>query len=220
VAAKLQRAVSKPEGATLGSGLRSCDSTLDNFYRGAYGRDATTTEIQTQRDALNAAAAQGQSQVQSQAETFGRSLFAAQVSDYSISDQQFVTNLYESFLQRGPDAGGLGFWTSIAGGGSSNRQNVLNSFATCGSFYALADTLYREEFWLVTDHLGTPLIIVDKGATLGSGLRSCDSTLATFFHDPRDEADHFLVLAHPGSACVLSPTHRCTTHARNLRELL
>lgn len=126
----------------------------------AYGRDATSTELQQQRDALNTAAAQGLAQVQAQLETMGRSLFAGQVSDYSISDQQFGTNLYEGFLQCGPDAGGLGFCTSIAAGGSQNRQNVLNAFAGCGSFHELGGTLYREEFWLVNDRLGMPWMIV------------------------------------------------------------
>src|SRR5947207_3538197 len=98
----------------------------------------------------------------------GRALFALQVSDYSISDQQFVTNLYEGFLQRGPDAGGLGFWTSCAAGGPQNRQNVLNAFAGCGAFHAVGGTLYREAFWLVADRLGTPRMIVDKSGSLAS----------------------------------------------------
>ena len=66
---------------------------VNSFYRGAYGRDATSTEIQQQRDALNAAAVQGQSAVQAQADTFGRSLFPASIDDSSISDTQYVTNL-------------------------------------------------------------------------------------------------------------------------------
>jgi hypothetical protein len=56
------------------------------------------------RSATNAkAAAQGQTQVQAQAETLGRTVFAPQVTDLSVPAQQFVTNLYEGFLQRGPD---------------------------------------------------------------------------------------------------------------------
>jgi|GEM_PF-3688565 len=138
---------------------------VNNFYLGAYGRNATSTELQQQRDALNAAAAQGPSQVQAQAESFGRSLFAAQVNDAGISNSQFVTNLYEAFLQRGPDAGGLGWWSGQASVGSG-RQNVLNAFATCGPFYELAGTLYREAFWLVSDRLGTPRMIVNKSGSL------------------------------------------------------
>lgn len=140
---------------------------VNNFYRGAYGRDATSTEIQQQRDALNAAAAQSQSAVQTQAETFGRGLFAGQVNDSSISDTQFVTNLYEAFLQRGPDAGGLGWWSGQATVGTG-RQNVLGAFATCSAFRDLSGTLYREANWLVSDHLGTPRMIVNKSGSLAS----------------------------------------------------
>ncbi|MDQ1637722.1 MAG: hypothetical protein QOF62_1061 [Pyrinomonadaceae bacterium] len=140
---------------------------MNNFYRGAYGRDATSTEIQQQRDALNAAAAQSQEAVQSQAETFGRSLFAGQVNDSSISDTQFVTNLYEAFLQRGPDAGGLGWWSGQATVGTG-RQNVLGAFAGCTAFRDLSGTLYREANWLVSDHLGTPRMIANKSGSLSS----------------------------------------------------
>src|SRR4029078_3426596 len=93
---------------TAASDNERTEHFVNNFYLGAYGRSATATELQQQRDALNAAAAQSQAAVQTQAETFGRSLFTAQVNDASLSDTQYVTNLYEAFLQRGPDAGGLG----------------------------------------------------------------------------------------------------------------
>jgi hypothetical protein len=46
--------------------------------------------------------------------SFGRSLLVSQVNDAGLSNTHFVTNLYEAFLQRGPDAGGLGFWSGQA----------------------------------------------------------------------------------------------------------
>jgi RHS repeat-associated protein len=150
---------------TATSDNQRTEQFVNNFYLGAYGRFATATELQQQRDALNAAAAQGLVQVQTQAETFGRSLFAGQINDSSISDTQYVTNLYEAFLQRGPDAGGLGWWSGQATLGQG-RQNVLNAFAVCGAFRELAGTLYRESFWLVSDHLGTPRMIIDKSGSL------------------------------------------------------
>jgi RHS repeat-associated protein len=104
---------------------------------------------------------------QLQAENFGRSLFVAQVNDANLSNTQYVTNLYEAFLQRGPDAGGLGWWSGQASVGQ-DRQNVLNAFATCGAFRELAGTLYREANWLVADHLGTPRMIVNKSGSLAS----------------------------------------------------
>jgi RHS repeat-associated protein len=140
---------------------------VNNFYLGAYGRNATATELQQQRDAMNAAAAQGQASVQTQAETMGRALFAAQVNDASLSNTQYVTNLYEAFLQRGPDAGGLSWWSGQASVGQG-RQNVLNAFATCGAFRELAGTLYREANWLVADQLGTPRMMVNRSGSLAS----------------------------------------------------
>jgi RHS repeat-associated protein len=155
---------------TAASDNERTEHFVNNFYRGAYGRDATSTEIQQQRDALNAAAAQSQAAVQTQAETFGRSLFAGQVNDGSISDTQFVTNLYEAFLQRGPDAGGLGWWSGQATVGTG-RQNVLGAFAGCPAFRDLSGTLYREANWLVSDHLGTPRMIANKSGSLASTKR-------------------------------------------------
>ena len=89
--------------------------------------------------------------MQSAAQTMGQNVFAPQLTDTTISDQQFVTNLYEGFLQRGPDSGGLSFWTGQAAGGSANRQNVLNAFKGCTAFQQLSGTLYRETFWLVPE---------------------------------------------------------------------
>jgi RHS repeat-associated protein len=152
---------------TAASDNERTEHFVNDFYLGAYGRGATATELQQQRDALNTAAAQGLSQVQAQAENFGRSLFAAQVNDANLSNTQYVTNLYEAFLQRGPDAGGLGWWSGQAGVGSG-RQNVLNAFATCGAFRELAGTLYREANWLVADQLGTPRMIANKSGSLAS----------------------------------------------------
>jgi hypothetical protein len=150
---------------TAASDNERTDHFVNNFYLGARGTNATPTELQQQRDALNTAAAQGLSQVQSQAESFGRSLFTAQVNDAVLSNTQFVTNLYEAFLQRGPDAGGLSFWSGQATVGTG-RQNVLSQFATCGPFYELAGTLYREAFWVVADRLGTPRMVVNKSGSL------------------------------------------------------
>jgi RHS repeat-associated protein len=162
---EFQTLVSTLYGTATSDNQRT-EHIVNNFYLGALGRDANSSELATERDALNNAAAQGLTQVQSELENFARSIFASQIYDYSMSDQQFVTNLYEGFLQRGPDAGGLGFWTSIAANG--NRQNVLNAFVGATEFRELAATLYREEFWLVRDRVGSPRMIVDKSGSLAS----------------------------------------------------
>ena len=157
---------------TASSDNERTEHIVNNFYLGAYGTNATASQLQQQRDALNVAAAQGQAQVQTQAESFGRSLFAGQINDGSISNTQYVTNLYEGFLQRGPDAGGLSFWAGQASLGQG-RQNVLNAFATCPAFRELAGSLYRDVNWLVSDHLGTPRMVVDKSGSL-AGIKRHD----------------------------------------------
>ncbi len=153
-------------GTATSDGQRT-ENYVTNFYQGALARPPDSNELATNSATLNNAAGQGQSQVISAAETMGRSLFASQVNDASLSNTQYVTNLYEGFLQRGPDAGGLSFWSGQASVGSG-RQNVLNAFATSSAFRELAGTLYREAYWLVADHLGTPRMVVNKSGSLAS----------------------------------------------------
>ena len=149
------------------------DRLIHAFHLGAYGRFANATELDTWRAQLDAAAALGADNVKATAETLGRGLFAAQVSDLTLPAGQFVTNLYEGFLQRGPDAGGLSFWTAQAGSTAQARQNVLNAFAGCDPFRELAGALYRETFWLVSDHLGTPRMVADRTGSL-AGIKRHD----------------------------------------------
>jgi len=150
---------------TATSDSQRTENYVTNFYQGALGRAPDANELATNSTTLNSAAAQGQSQVISAAETMGRNLFAAQVNDAGLSNTQYVTNLYEGFLQRGPDAAGLGWWSGQATVGQG-RQNVLNAFAASSAFRELAATLYREAYWLVADHLGTPRMVVNKSGTL------------------------------------------------------
>jgi RHS repeat-associated protein len=161
---EFQTLVNTLYGTATSDGQRT-DNYVTNFYQGALGRPPDATELATNSATLNSAV--GQSQVISAAETTGRNLFAAQVNDAGLSNTQYVTNLYEGFLQRGPDAGGLGFWSGQASVGQG-RQNVLNAFAASSAFSELAGTLYREAYWLVADHLGTPRMVVNKSGSLAS----------------------------------------------------
>ena len=143
---------------------------IKNFYLGAYGREPNASELQQQTARLNTAAAQGQSAVVAEAEQMGRELFSSQVTDQTISDTQYIINLYEGFLQRGPDQGGLNHWPAQA---AQSRQYVLGYFATYSATRELAATLYREVDWLVADHLGTPRMVVHKSGAL-AGVRRHD----------------------------------------------
>ena len=84
-----------------------------------------------------------------------------------------MTNLYEGFLQRGPDSGGLSWWTGEAGSTVQSRQHVLDAFAVCDPFKELAAALYRETFWLVGDQLGTPRMVADRTGSL-AGIKRHD----------------------------------------------
>lgn len=163
-----------PEFATLvstlyGTALSDDERTetfINRFYLGATGAPATPAQLQQRRAELNAAAAQGAEAVKAAAEAMGRELFAAQVNDLTLPTEQFVVNLYEGFLQRGPDDEGLASWTAAAGTSVQGRRQVLNAFAACEPFKELAGTLYRETYWLVGDQLGTPRMVVGRTGSL------------------------------------------------------
>lgn len=42
---------------------------------------------------------------------------------------------------------------------------MLNAFEGCDSFREPAGMLYRETFWLVSDHLGTPRMLTDRAGS-------------------------------------------------------
>ena len=51
--------------------------------------------------------------------------------EYAIrarSNRQFVADAYDTVLRRGPDSGGLNFWTSTLDNGSRTRDTLLNEF--------------------------------------------------------------------------------------------
>lgn len=156
-----------------GSDDERTDRFIQLFYLAATGAPASASDLQQKRATLNATAAQGPEAVKAAAESMGRALFSLQVADTSLPAQQFVTNLYEGFLQRGPDANGLANWTTQAGTTVQSRQHVLDAFAVCDPFKELAGALYREAFWLVPDHLGTPRMVADKSGSL-AGIRRHD----------------------------------------------
>jgi hypothetical protein len=47
----------------------------------------------------------------------------------SLNDTQYVTQLYQNVLHRGPDAGGLSFHTGNLASGANTRANVLVGFS-------------------------------------------------------------------------------------------
>jgi RHS repeat-associated protein len=151
-------------GSAPGGDNQRVDHFIQAFYQGALQREPTSAETQNKRQRLNNAAAVSQEQVVAEAQNIGVEIFESTNYNNSRTDQQYVRDLYEAFLQRAPDGPGLSFWLSKTQ--NEGRAAALNAFKVSTEYSELAGTLYRETFWLVSDHLGTPRMIVDKSGSL------------------------------------------------------
>jgi RHS repeat-associated protein len=153
-------------GAAPGGDNQRVDHFVDEFYLGAYNRFPTTAERSQQGQRLNNAASAGLSQVVAEARLMGAEIFQATNYNSTHTDSQYVTDLYEAFLQRAPDGPGLGFWVGKVQ--SEGRASALVGFQNSIEFGELAGTLYRETFWLVPDQLGTTRMVVYKTGSLAA----------------------------------------------------
>lgn len=96
------------------------------FYQGALNRPPNSTELAQWTQTLSEAQAQGNASLIKAAQDLGTALFT---SGYSITDPNaYVTDLYEAYLQRSPDSGGLASWVAAINGGSTFAQ-VHTGFA-------------------------------------------------------------------------------------------
>jgi RHS repeat-associated protein len=85
--------------------------------------------------------------------------------------QQFVRDLYLAFLRHEPDEKGWAWWPEQVGTNWQNKQAVMNDFANTLAYEETAKTLYRETFWLIGDHLGTPRLIAERTGKVEGGKR-------------------------------------------------
>jgi hypothetical protein len=141
---------------------RSFDDFIQQAYLGAYGRPATCDERAFEFSALSSAASNGL--LLAEAQRFVATLFETETSyddggspytqtaEYealnsnSYTDrahlQAFVTDLYEAFLQRSPDDGGLCFWTNQACTDPGHRRHVIQAFVVSIEFSNLVSHLF------------------------------------------------------------------------------
>jgi RHS repeat-associated protein len=136
------------------------------FYYGAYRREPTSNELQTQTQRLNNAAALGLTEVVNEAKAIGGEIFEATNYNSTRTVTEYVTDLYEAFLQRTPDTGGLNFW--VGNTNTNGRAATLAAFKAAGEYAALAGSLWRETFWFVDDHVGTPRMLIGNAGSLAS----------------------------------------------------
>lgn len=141
---------------------RSFDTFIQEAYLGAYGRPATCDERAFEFSALSSAASNGL--LLAEAQRFVATLFETQASyddsgslyiqtaEYEALNansnvdrphlQSFVTDLYEAFLQRSPDDGGLCFWTNQACTDPGHRKHVIQAFVVSIEFNSLVSHLF------------------------------------------------------------------------------
>ncbi|MBK8323916.1 MAG: DUF4214 domain-containing protein [Betaproteobacteria bacterium] len=67
--------------------------------------------------------------------------FSAEYAAFARNDTAFVTDLYNTFFNRGPDAGGLNFWTSQLTAGMP-REVVLVSFMFSTEFQTFTQAIF------------------------------------------------------------------------------
>jgi hypothetical protein len=119
---------------------------VDYFYMGSIEDLPSDAELQSWTDRLNAASAQGQSQMLAEAKALGRALF--QSADYASrnrSDEDFVADLFYGYLQRAPDSGGYNAWLNVVrdynAQGLNGREVTLQGFENSTEFANLVYSL-------------------------------------------------------------------------------
>ena len=115
------------------------DTFIDNFYSYALpGYTPLSNEKPYWRDQMRAGYSQGQTSLTLAAREMGRTLFeSASYTARGRTDQQFVGDLYWTYLMRDPnnDQGGWNFWTSIVP--SWGREGVRRAFDESSEFGTL-----------------------------------------------------------------------------------
>jgi RHS repeat-associated protein len=112
---------------------KTIDQFIKDFYQGALSRQPNSTELANWTTTLTLAQARGGRALIGAAQDLGNSLFTStEYINLNTTDTQFVTDLYEAFLQRTPDTSGLNHWVSQVP--INGRSNVRLAFAVCPEF--------------------------------------------------------------------------------------
>jgi RHS repeat-associated protein len=102
---------------------------VTSFYQGALNRNPNSTELAEWTGKLSQAQAQGNGRLIKVAQDLGAAVFTStEYTNLNTSNADYVTDLYNAFLQRAPDSGGFNYWTNALNTGST-RTHVRNGFA-------------------------------------------------------------------------------------------
>ena len=127
------------------SGTANCPKSISqfvqDFYQGALGRPPSASELSQWTTTLTQAQAQSSSQLLGAAQGFGASLFnSVEYLNLNTTNAQYITDLYEGYLQRAPDSQGFNFWLDILNGGAT-RATIRQGFADSIEFNNLVTSL-------------------------------------------------------------------------------
>jgi RHS repeat-associated protein len=105
------------------------------FYSGALDRNPFTSELLQWTEALTQAQSRGTTPLLGAAQNMAHTIFnSTEYTNLGTSNQDYVRDLYEAFLQRDPDGdpGGVGFWVGEVV--SHGRAQVLLGFKLSSEF--------------------------------------------------------------------------------------
>ncbi|MCA1643057.1 MAG: DUF4214 domain-containing protein [Acidobacteria bacterium] len=168
--------IAEVEAYTAGGAAAQLSAFVTSFYTSILNRQPTSGELSSQVSTLTTAMGQGQTAFFNAASTLGQSLFLSQeYANRNRSDHWFVYDLYAAFNAREPDAAGWAAWE--AGVPSQGREANVYGFSSSGNgeWVARSNSQYAAAVaaqggggvnWLVSDHLGTPRMVVDQTGSL------------------------------------------------------
>ena len=154
---------------TTSTCYKSIDQFIKDFYQGALGRQPNSSELDYWTTRLTQAQGRGVRALIGAAQDLGNTLFnSTEYSNLNTTDTQFVTDLYEAFLQRTPDTSGLNYWVSVTP--TNGRSNIRLAFAVCPEFaqnvaaLCSGTTASANLKYVLTDLQGSTRALMDNGS--------------------------------------------------------
>ena len=103
---------------------RNAGHFVAETFISALEREPDSDEFQERMDTFNAAHAQGQTQTIDAAKALTTALFeSVEYANRNRSDEEFVEDLYSTYLLREPEPAGYAFWLNILQTDNANGQN-------------------------------------------------------------------------------------------------
>ncbi len=131
--------------------VRAEVDTVVDFYRGLLARLPDSSGFDYWVGRFRAAQCQGSAAVSAQAEAISSAY--ASSTEYQArnrSNAQYVGDLYNAFLRRGGDLGGVSFWIGQLDSGARTREQVRREFVASAEFSARVAAIVAQGCALTT----------------------------------------------------------------------